>query len=373
MSLATILPRCYRAPESGGITQLIVAYDARPLQPETRHWGPGVVVENILARLSGDYRFVGIAHWFQNDSGWPVRSWPTIPRMGKMLFELSPLFAGRFDLYWGTNHFLPEALQGPSVLTVHDLLLLNHMDSRRQERFLGWRFSSALRRAGEIVADSRTTADDLLALFSELRGKVRVVLQGFDIPPPVATEGSASKGWSDAPYVLMLGAHRPRKNLNLALAATARLVDAGVNVRLLITGDVHPSFEESLNCQPHNVQRLGVLPREELWGLLRGAMALFFPSRYEGFGFPMLEAMAAGCPVLALDNPINREIAGAAARFLPEDPVEWAEACRTLMESPSLRTEMKERGIENLTRFSWDRTAALYGEIFREVANSIKL
>jgi glycosyltransferase involved in cell wall biosynthesis len=118
---------------------------------------------------------------------------------------------------------------------------------------------------------------------------------------------------------------------------------------------------------------LGVLPKAEVFRLLQSAVALFFPSRYEGFGFPLLEAMAAGCPVLALDTPINREVAGQAAWLLPEEPGEWEKTLRRLLTCSSARAEMKEKGFENLARFSWHRTAAIYGQVFKEVASFAKV
>ena len=349
------------------MARLRVAYDARPLKPQSRHWGPGVFVENMLARLGNDFQFLGLAQSFRDSRRWQVRSWPAIPKLNSILFEASPLLAKRPDVYWGTNDFIPHSWNGPSVLTVHDLLILNNMDGETFARFFGWRFRSSLRRASVVIADSRTTANDLLTRFPELRGKVEVALLGVAAGAPAANADAASEGLPDAPYVIMLGAHRPRKNLGLALSAAARLMDQGIKIQLLITGDIHPSFAGLLRRRPDNVRTVGVLPTEKVISLLRGATALFFPSRYEGFGLPLLEAMAAACPVLALDTPINREIGGGAAWLLPEDPAEWAKACKALMTSPSIRVEMREKGFENLTRFSWDQTAAVYHEAFTDV------
>lgn len=347
----------------------IVAFDARPLQPQTRHWGPGVVLWNILRRLSHDFQLIGIAHRFQPPDRLSIRSWPVVPRLSLASFEVSPLLAGSFDVYWGANDYLPQLLRKPSVSTVHDLLPFNRMDSPRglRAKLLKSRFVSSVRRADRIVTVSRRTADDLIAQFPELSGKIEVALNGFDAPS-LAGIPDASARRREAPHLVMLGCHTPRKNLPLALAAVKQSNSDGARIPLCITGDIDPLFEPLIRANSPLVRRLGVLPKEEVFALLQGAVALLFPSLYEGFGFPLLEAMAAGCPVLALDTPINHEIAGNAAWLLGHDPKDWAGAIKTLMTSPDRSTELCEKGFENLKRFSWDKTARIYSEVFREVA-----
>jgi glycosyltransferase involved in cell wall biosynthesis len=148
------------------------------------------------------------------------------------------------------------------------------------------------------------------------------------------------------------------------------LREGGSKLRLLITGDVHPSFDQLVSSSREFVSCAGVLPRPSLFTLLKGAVGLMFPSFYEGFGFPMLEAMAAGCPVMALDTPINREIAGDAAWFLPAEPHSWSDALAQLCYTNSLREEMQGRGFGNLRRFSWDKTAAVYADAFAELGRN---
>lgn len=340
-----------------------IAYDARPLQPETRHWGPGVCVQNILQHLSAHCDFVGLPARLP-----PVRD-SNITRLKRTVrFDISPWFAPPFDVYWGTNDYLPRTLQKPSVVTIHDLLPLNGMDSTRglRTRLLHGRFVSSVRRAIKIITVSRTTANDLLSKFADLGGKIEVGLNGYDAPSAVGDPGAASR-WSDRPYLVMLGCHMPRKNLPLALAAAEELRSSGATIPLFITGNIHPLFREEVEKSSLDVRSVGVLPKDDLFVLLRNAVALLFPSLYEGFGFPLLEAMAAGCPVLALDTPINREIAGNAAWLLENDPRLWAQAIRTLMSSPVAAAELRERGFENLKRFSWTKTAQIYGEIFKEL------
>lgn len=347
---------------------MIVAYDARPLQPQTRHWGVGVVVDNLLTRLADRFQFSGIAHPFPGAQQEGIKTWPRIPYMNTATFEGSVLFLKKFDIYWGTNDFLPALARCPCVVTVHDLLLLKYASDQPMTRFFAQRLASSVKRARRVITDSRTTADDLIAEFPNVGKKVEVGLLGLNAP------GDASNGDSgrdqintDLPYVVMLGAHRPRKNLPLAAAAVSQLREGGSKLKLVITGDVHPSFDELVSGSREFVDCAGLLSRPNLCALLKAAVALLFPSVYEGFGFPMLEAMSAGCPVLALDTPINREIAGDAAQFLPAEPRSWSDALAQLGSTSSLREELRGRGFGNLQRFSWEKTAAVYAGAFAEL------
>jgi glycosyltransferase involved in cell wall biosynthesis len=347
---------------------MIVAYDARPLQPQTRHWGVGVVVDNLLARLAQRFQFLGIAHRFPNADREGIKTWPRVPYMNNFAFEGSVLLSKSYDIYWGTNHFLPALARCPSVITVHDLLLLKYPSDQSRTWFLASRFVSSLKRVARIIADSQTTADDLIASFPDVRKKVVIGLLGFNAPRDICNVASCSDDVvQDSPYVVVLGAHRPRKNLALAIAAVSLLRERGCKLKLLVTGDVHPSFEKLVSGFGEFVSCVGVLPRPSLFALLRGAVGLMFPSFYEGFGFPMLEAMSVGCPVLALDTPINREIAGDAAWFLPPEAPSWSDALGNLYITPSMREEMRGRGFNNLCRFSWDSTSAVYADVFADL------
>lgn len=346
---------------------MVIGFDARPLNPKVRHWGVGVVIDAVLSRLNGPFKFQGIAQSFPGAKEQGIVTWPWIPRMNDLLFEFSPLRAKHVDVYWGSNHLVPAMCRTPSVVTVHDLLLIKYPHDQPHSRLLARRLAASVRKASTVVTDSKTTADDLIAAFPEVARKVEVGLLGFS-EERNSSETRLNPGRlpeQQEPYVLMLGAHRPRKNLTLAVQAVTELHQRGTPLQLLVTGQVHAAFRTTSKRSNRQVRCVGVVPRTRISELLRGAVALAFPSEYEGFGFPMLEAMAADCPVLALDTPINREIAGKAAWLLPANAAQWADAMARLLSDTSIRKDFIQRGRQNLSRFSWKRTAEIYAEAFR--------
>lgn len=340
-----------------------VAFDARPLQPRTRHWGVSVVIDTIKDALEKQFRFIGLSPRYCASMAEEFWTWRRVPKCNTALFECSPLLFHGFDLYWGTNHFLPAALRKPSVLTVHDTLLCRHPSEERFGRVLGRRLISSARRADRIITDSQTTADDLIRLCPDVRGKVDVGLLGY-VPMEHHVRSSPADG---IPYVILLGAHRPRKHADLAIRAVADLRDRGVKLKLIITGDLHESFHQLATASRDFVELTGVVPKEQVFELIAGAHALLFPSTFEGFGFPILDAMSVRCPVIALDTAINRETGGVAAAYLADDARAWANMIADILNAPQRRAEMIEAGLINLKRFSWQRTVDLYAEAFRSV------
>ena len=345
---------------------MMVAYDARALNPRHRHQGVGVMIENIVGRLRGKADFLGLAPRFDSEIPEKVVNWPSpLRKLDIFTFEISPIFTKRFDVYWGTNLALPQLSRNRTLLTFHDLLLFKFPGDQPWVRYVRPRVISSIRRATKIVADSKATADELLALFPEVKNKTEVIHLGFDRP---AEKPPHNCDRDEDPYFVVLGAHRPRKNLQLAINALESLWHKGRKVRLIVTGGVHPIFQDQIVVHKSFVQHVGLVPRQKLFQLLAGAQALLFPSYDEGFGLPYLEAMAAGCPVIATDIPISREITGDAALLLPNDVSAWRKGLQLFLGDKSIRSELVRKGQANLEKFDWAKTANQYLEAMREVS-----
>ena len=207
----------------------------------------------------------------------------------------------------------------------------------------------AARRARRVLTVSERSRADLIRLYELPPGKVVVTPNGVD---PVFAPGNPL---SIGTYVLAVGAVQPRKNQRAALAAAA-----AVPLPLVIAGPIKDDvLAEELRAAGADLR--GYVPQEELVGLYQGAACLVQPSRFEGFGLPVLEAMACGVPVVAVDEPALREVAGDAAVFVGED--ELVEGVARALEE---RERLVAAGLERVEAFSWrttaERTLAAYRE-----------
>jgi glycosyltransferase involved in cell wall biosynthesis len=347
---------------------MLITYDARSLDPRWRHKGVGVVLSNLVHRLEAKFTLLGLAPRFPAPVSEAIRFWPSPSRkMDFFLSEVSPWLVHDSDLYWGPNNSLPAVVRGPSVITVHDVLLFRYPLDQPWSRLVRPRLASAIRRATRLVAISRTTADDLITIFPEASQKIEVIHNGYT---PNEACPDTEHGEVMAPYAVVLGAQRPRKNLGLAISAVAAARERDPNLRLVVTGDINPQFAAEVALSREFVDCVGVVSRHRLFQLLRNAVALLFPSYYEGFGLPLLEAMSVGCPVIALDTPINREIGGEAACFAPDSAESWGRELLRMHLDRNWRAELVERSRVNLQRFSWDRAAHQYGSVFTSVCGA---
>ena len=259
---------------------------------------------------------------------------------------------------------------GASVMTCYDLIPAAYPREylggvgRLAERAAYRRFLARLREAALVLTPSRETAEDCVRLAGVRPERVRHVPLG--IPPAAAAEGPVP----DGPYVLYAGAIEPHKNAALAVRAIAA---APSGVRLAMAGPWSDRRLERLRAEARRagadgrVDWLGYLPPGRLATVRAGACAVLVPSRKEGFGFPVLEAMADGVPVLASDTPALREAGGDAALYLPpHDPAAWARAIGDLARDEAARAELGARGRLQAARFSWDETARLTVAAYRE-------
>jgi len=231
----------------------------------------------------------------------------------------------------------------------------------------------ALRRAAGVITISQHTADDLLRVLPDLSVPVRPVLLGSFLeqergPAPLPA-GVASPG-----YLLSVGTLEPRKNLALVLEGYAQLTRAlPAAPPLVVVGGAGWKTRDlgAIAAElgvADRVVRLGYVPDAQLYALYSHAAALLYPSRYEGFGFPLLEAMGCGCPVITSSSSSLPEVVGDAAILVdPDRPRQLAHALELLLTQPALATQMRRAGLARASQFSWERCARETIAVYREL------
>jgi glycosyltransferase involved in cell wall biosynthesis len=279
---------------------------------------------------------------------------------------------------------LGRGLPCATVVTIHDLMWLEHPEKvdarpllhRARASFYQAGMRTALRDATRLIAVSSATADRIRAVRPEAAARVRVIhnAAGSAFVPPAdlddARRRAAQLIGSEAPYYIVVGKNEPYKAHQLVLEAFARERNPEellVLVQRTRRGKGLAKLAEKLGISAQ-VKWLPTLSEPELVTVLQGARALLQPSLVEGFGIPVLEAIASGCPVIASDTPALVEVLGGAGLHVAVgDAAGLATAMRKLRD-PSLRGELRARGLERAGAFSWDRAARETLEVYREAA-----
>ena len=244
----------------------------------------------------------------------------------------------------------------PFVATVHDAALRHGFERARtlHKRVLQ---PYAVRRARGLVAVSAFARDEAIQRFGADADRVHVVRSGPGLVDQVGDAGPTAAG---LPYLLYVGNLAEHKNLPFLIRAFGRVDTTAKLVLVGVRGDRVEEVRAALESSParHRVELVRDAEDADVDRRNRGATALVHPSRYEGFGFTPLEAMARGCPVLAGDIPALREISGDGSLLLPvDDEAAWAEAMARVLTDEALRDDLRRRGAETVARYSWDETA----------------
>jgi len=277
-------------------------------------------------------------------------------------------------LFHGMDGFLPYALRSRDrcVATVHDLGWQAHPElySRRLRVMYGALFPWVLRRADRFIAVSRYTADDLVRRAGVSAAKIDVVYHGLD--PVFCGLGEGDMARSDEPpYVLAMGGVSPRKNTRRLIQAFCHWRERGgrrAAYRLLITGtSLDPEFARDRTALPAGVSLLGYVDKAELPRLYAGAAVFLYPGFYEGFGLPIIEAMASGAPVVTSTTGAAPEIAGDAALLVDPFDVSSIENGLERATMPDEATRLRALGRERARRFEWDTAAAETVEVYRKL------
>jgi glycosyltransferase involved in cell wall biosynthesis len=267
----------------------------------------------------------------------------------------------------------------PLVLTVHDLAPTRHpewLPTRRSRWYWGRFIPLTARHADVVIAPSESTRRDLVELAHVADGRVRVIPWGAPLPVrevPTAEVAAARRRHAlDVPYVLYVGTVDRRKDLPALVRALALLPEplALALAGPLIVGRTRvPDLVRELGLGPR-VRFLGYVPDADLPGLYAGAAVFVYPSHYEGFGFPPLEAMACGTPVVSYNVTSLPEVIGDAGLLLdpPVAPPDLAKAIARVVEDQALRAELVARGRARVARFDWGAAARLTHEVYERVA-----
>ncbi len=273
------------------------------------------------------------------------------------------------DVVYAMNPMCPPVRGIASVNTLHDLYyeILPHLYTRRHRLWWKLFFGDAARRASRIACASANSAADATRLHPSLSGKTSVVagagvLPKGNAPLPKELEGE--------PYVLLLGNVTPNKNIGFAVGALRLLARQGRPVRALhvgrdLTGDLAKALSDDGAIL---LQTLGGLDDSALDAVLRNACALVQPSRYEGFGLPIIEAQERGVPVVASDIAVFREVTGDGGVLVKLDDIEgFADALYRLTNDRLLRAELSTKALANSARFTWDKSAEAAVAMIREL------
>lgn len=284
-------------------------------------------------------------------------------------------YLGRLDLVHSPSLVYPPS-RAPLAATVHDLCILKYpgMFPSRWRIFHHRGLALILRHARVILCDSNSTYDDLRSLKGSRDPRVRVVPLGVDIPETPgekAVGGVLSKYALDPGYILFVGTVEPRKNLSRLVQAYASFSseEKSRSGELVLVGAAGWMGRRELSgmLSQQGVRWLGFLPQEELEAIYAAAGLFVYPSLYEGFGLPVLEAMARGLAVVTSNTSSLREV-GEGVAFLvdPEDPMELGRAIRRLACDADLRGELIEKGRDRAAEYSWDRTVGLTLEAYED-------
>ena len=321
--------------------------DASPPGVELRRcrWMPGRVAQALWKRI-----------------GFPPYEW----------------FAGAADLYHFPNFIRPPLGYGrKSVVTIHDVSFLR-MPETTEEKNLAWlsaEIQATAAKADAILTDSQFSAREIVELLRVPEEKVFPVWLGLPtFGPPPAPEAVAAVRQAlglEKPYLLMVGTIEPRKNIPFLVKIYEALRDFDGD--LVLAGGLGWKTGPTLSAISNSPRKGGIkmlkhLSDAQLSALYAGAAAFVFPTRYEGFGFPPLEAMGRGTPVISARNSSLPEVLGDAAEWVDGfDAENWADRIRTVLGDSARRSKLRVAGLAQAAKFTWEETARQTWAVYRRI------
>lgn len=357
-----------------------ICLDARTATPHFP--GIGRYVRNLAGALSGmgasgarlallqDRR-----HPFDQDGAIEIFNTAISPfSLGQQISLPGLIRRTRADLYHSPYYLMPYRAGMPTILTVYDLIPLRFPDLVSDRARLLFRLTSALaiRSCQRVIAISEATRQDFIRFFHCPPAKITAIplaaKASFCPQSAAEIERVRQKYHLDGPFGLYIGINKPHKNLVKLIEAWAGL--GAKSSLLVIAGAWDPKYPQARQVAAgldEQVRFLGQVDEVDLPGLYSAATIFVFPSLYEGFGLPVLEALACGTPTACAQTSSLPEVAGQAAMYFdPQDTTSIREAITELFANIQLRRDLQERGIEQAARFSWERTARETLEIYRQ-------
>jgi len=293
------------------------------------------------------------------------------------------------DIFHATDHLLPRFAQVKSVFTLHDLIFLFHPETHKplNRWFLTLMMPRFLRVADAIIAVSECTKRDAVRCYGVPEEKITVIYEGvnprFCPAGPEAVAAVRQKYGLPEHFILYVGTIEPRKNLSALLEAFVALQNRlatrdAAALRLVFVGKkgwLYEGFFRRLRELGLEDRAFftGYVPDEDLPAIYSAADLFVFPSLYEGFGLPVLEAMACGTPVICSDTSSLPEVAGDAALMVPPTDVRaLAEAMERMLCDAQMRTTLREKGLAWVRRFTWEKTAQQTVSVYKGLERRVK-
>ncbi len=365
-----------------------IAIDARKLHD----FGIGTYIRNILsglARIDGQTEYVLLCRpadvEIASDLGPNFRTVPESARpysIGEQIWIPLTLARERAHLVHEPHYVLPVLTRCPAVVTIHDcihLMFPQYLPGRFAHWYARASMWSAARQADRILTVSEASKRDILHFFDIAPEKVTVIPNAIDerflAPPDEEQMDRIRQRYElDHPFVLYVGNIKPHKNLERLIDAFARIRAGGLDdLRLVIIGDEVSRYPPLRQAVRHHrlekfVRVLGFQPYDTLAAFYRLARVFAFPSLYEGFGLPPLEAMACGTPVVTSNVSSLPEVAGGAALLVdPYDAASIAEGLQRAITDEALRAELVAKGLARARQYSWAESVAAVHRIYMEV------
>jgi len=319
------------------------------------------------------------------------------------LLTASAIEKEKLDVFHSPAYTLPLAYKGKSIVTVHDLAIYKNSMWFPKKFLVGQSFSTktlvpkSLKRATKIIAVSKNTKKDITEIFKINSRKIEVIYEGVEfrnlperretacgVGSEICFEDLKIKYGLKDNYALYLGTIEPRKNIVALVQAFCGLILKNKNLekkyQLVLAGargwKYKNIFKEIEDCQKKlgasgEIKYIGYVPGREKFTLMKGATCFVFPSLYEGFGLPVLEALSLGVPTITSDRSSLPEIVGQAALYIdPEKNEEMIKALEKILTNKNLQDDLSKKGIVQAEKFNWKKCAEETLKVYEEVVSA---